>query len=178
MSFRSQFDVTGENQIRGERAESLFDLEARRRGYKVSTVDGEDNYKHHIDKRIWNRERNEFFNVQVKALKKISRSDNQLTDEIVWIEFVNVKGYSGWIYGTFDIIAFERVNDFIIVDRLDLIELCERLVNFNETVYSSAKAVYKIYTRQGRRDKISLIKMKDIESLSNTIWMKSNIIMN
>lgn len=175
---RSQCDVTGENYLRGSHAEGSFDKEALRRGYSVETAIGEDNYKKHIDKRIWNSSICEHFKVQVKSRKKISRFDESVTDEYVWIEFKNNKGYNGSIYGEYDIIAFEREKDFLLVTRLDVLNLCERLVDFNETVYSSIKAVYKIYTRQGRRDKISLIKMKDIESLSNIIWVKSNIIMN
>lgn len=173
MGFRSVFDVTGENQFRGERAETLFDTEAIRRGYSVKTIEGIENYTKHIDKQIWNIQRDEFFNVQVKALKKVSRGDTVLTNNYVWIEFQNVAGYSGWIYGEFDIIAFERLIDFIIVTREDLIELCERLINFDDIVIYSSQAMYKIYTRQGRRDKISLIRMSDLETLNHTIWLKT-----
>jgi len=172
MGYRSQFDITGENQIRGETAESVFERIAISLGYKVETARGYDNYGRHIDKIIWNDSRNERFNVQVKSPKKINRNDSQLDYEHTWIEFSNVKGDKGWLYGESDIIAFDREKDFLIIRRIDLVNLCESMIDFSKTVDRASDSLYQIYTRRGRADKISLVKIRDIETLENTIWVK------
>lgn len=169
---KSKCDLTGENYLRGGYAEDSFDLEAIRRGYSVETSIGEDNYKKHIDKRIWNSSICEHFKVQVKSRKKISRFDESVTDEYVWIEFKNNKGYNGSIYGEYDIIAFEREKDFLLVTRLDVLNLCERLVDFSSKVTNPIEAKNKIYTRSGREDQISLIAMSNIEELNHIKWIK------
>lgn len=169
---KSQRDVTGENYLRGSHAESSFDIEALRRGYSVETAIGEDNYKRHIDKRIWNSRVNEFYSLQIKSRKKISRFDKNVTDDYVWIEFKNNYGYNGSIYGEYDIIVFERATEFLLVTRLDVLSLCERLVDFSSKVNTPVEARNKIYTRSGREDQLSLIAMSDIEKLNHIKWIK------
>ena len=172
MVYINKYDVTGENSIRGNRAEIVFGDLARDRGYQIKYIEGVRQYTDHVDIEIYNDDRKEFFTVQIKAQKKINRSDNIFTNKYIWVEFTNVVGNHGWIYGNYDIIAFERQYDFLIVSRKDLLSLCERLVDFSMRVYSSSEALYKIYQRSGRKDSITLIKEEDVEKLDNVIWLK------
>ena len=56
-----------------------------------------------------------------------------------------------------------------------MILLCERIVNTLVKVDKVSEALYSIYSRKGRRDEISLIKMKDIlDNIKTTIWKKES----
>lgn len=108
----------------------------------------------------------------VKARKRINRSDNSEQDQFVWIEFKNVAGNEGWLYGQADFIAFEQLDHFIVVKREHLVGLAENKCNLKEIVQTSNKALYRGYTRKGRKDLISIIKMSDIKQLPIQIYKK------
>jgi hypothetical protein len=94
------------------------------------------------------------------------------TYQQLWIEFKNVLGNNGWLFGSADFIAFERQNDFVLVARKNLITLCEKIVK-KEKVSNPIDALYKTFSRKTRKDELSLIKMDDILSSTKTfIWPK------
>ena len=96
---------------------------------------------------------------------------NNLPDEI-WVEFKNVRGDKGWLYGGASIIAFDMPEEggFSIVDREELAFFCEKHVR-NESVSNKAEAYLKRYTRKDRQDVISILKLHDIKSLmSYRVW--------
>ena len=51
----------------------------------------------------------------VKAMKKINRSDNHPNENIHWVEIKNVHGNNGWLYGKADYIVFETEDYWITV---------------------------------------------------------------
>jgi hypothetical protein len=61
----------------------------------------------------------------IKALKKVKRSDADTNQEIHWIEIENVHGKNGWLYGAADYIAFETNKSWLIVKRENLVKLVE-----------------------------------------------------
>lgn len=67
------------------------------------------------------------YSYDVKSLKKRRAKDNQVDPDIIWIEFKNVRGNIGWLYGKANRIAFELQEEFIIVDREDLKKIAESL---------------------------------------------------
>jgi hypothetical protein len=173
MGFRSRYDSTGESQKMGESAEGSFELLALKKNLKIEKA-SEKQQKSHIDFILTDLKNKKYF-VDVKACKKTSRNSTKTNENLVWIEFKNVAGFKGWLYGAADFIAFERSDDFVIVPRTALVNLCERIVNTSKKVSLVEDALYSIYNRKGRKDEISLIKMEDI--LKNTkcsIWQKSN----
>tara|TARA_R110000824_G_scaffold37519_1_gene115069 strand:- start:113 stop:622 length:510 start_codon:yes stop_codon:yes gene_type:complete len=107
------------------------------------------------------------FSVDVKARKRKSRDSDEYDDEYVWIEFKNVQGRRGWLYGKADKIAFETEAGFLMVDRDELAKWCEEKVDFKKSARNASSAIYKVYTRKGREDLISRIKTEDIRSLSS-----------
>lgn len=172
MTYRSKYDFTGESQKMGESAEDLFEFLATKKTLKVEKA-SKKQQKSHIDFILTDLKNKKYF-VDVKACKKTSRISKKTNENLVWIEFKNVAGYKGWLYGDANFIAFERQSDFVIVSRLALVNLCERIVNRSNKVSFVEDALYSIYNRKGRKDEISLIKMDDI--LKNTkfsIWQKS-----
>ena len=166
------FDKTGESQKMGETAEFIFEILAKNKNLKVEKAT-EKQQKSHIDFILTNSNNKKYF-IDVKACKKTSRNSKKTNEKLVWIEFKNVAGHKGWLYGASDFIAFEREEDFVIVPRTALVNLCERLVNTSNKVFLVEDALYKIYNRKGRKDEISLIKMDDIlNNMKFSIWQKS-----
>jgi len=101
--------------------------------------------------------------VDVKALKRINRSDSMFSTDYTWVELQNVRGNTGWLFGDADYIAFEQLNHFLIVKRIDLIDFCKKNVK-DQFVDRASQAIYKKYQRKNRQDIISLISLKDLVS--------------
>jgi len=140
-----------------------FDLTARESSFKENVHD-------HIDFFIKGKTETLIgfnFSVDVKARKRKSRDSDEYDDEYTWIEFKNVQGKRGWLYGKADKIAFEVDEGFLMVDREELVRWCDKKVDFKKSVRSAYAAIYKVYTRKGREDLISRIKTEDIRSLSS-----------
>ena len=160
----------------GKRAEVCFKGLAERRGYTVIQTSSSSNIREHIDFILATDDAPDKIAIDVKARKKVSRSSNGYDDENVWIEFNNVRGDPGWLYGKADMIAFERAWDFVLVDRESLREYCEATVS-PVLVKSTEEAIYKSFQREGRKDIISRVPMKDIMhpysfSVGIEIWKK------
>jgi hypothetical protein len=170
MGYRNAFDVTGENQATGEKAEFLFEKIAKSKGFLTKSATLKQQLSH-IDFIVETKDKKSY-TFDVKGRKRITRKDASVTDEMVWIEFKNVQGKNGWLYGAADFIAFERELDFVIISRNNLVTLCERIVQ-NKKVSSPNDALYAKFTRPTRKDELSLIKMDDILKGAKTyIWQK------
>jgi len=160
----------------GRRAEVCFKGLAERRGYTVIQTSAASNIREHIDFILARDNEPDKIAIDVKARKKVSRYSDEYDDENVWIEFNNVRGNPGWLYGKADKIAFERAFDFVLVDRESLKEYCEATVS-PVIVKSRAEAIYKSFQRNGRKDVISRVPMKDILhpysfTVGTEIWKK------
>ena len=77
------------------------------------------------------------------------------------------------MYGEADYIAFEKKDYFLVVDRISLKNLCEKLIDRNkEFVKQCYEAKYRIYQRRDSEE-ISLIKTSDIKKIKRkSIWKK------
>jgi hypothetical protein len=171
MKYRNRFDRTGECSETGYDAENLFISIAEKQGWKAVKADRKQQLAH-IDVFL-SKEHYPTYAIDIKARKKIKRSDSQASDEFIWVEFLNVAGKGGWLVGAAQYIAFERENDFVMVNRHLLWKLCLKIIDQNERVESSKDALYKIYQRKGRKDEISIIKFSDIfENLTFKVWPK------
>ena len=64
--------------------------------------------------------------VDVKAAKRVRRSDARASSEIMWVETKNVRGKPGWVYGKARLIAQEVPGiGFLLLDRESLAKLAE-----------------------------------------------------
>ena len=105
----------------------------------------------------------------VKSLKRINRKG--VPDENVhWIEFVNVRGGTGWLYGKADFFAFETLDYWVIVSRSKLQEFIEAKCKNKE--WTNTKELYKLYRREGRKDIITLVKTIDLMCIASKIICK------
>lgn len=106
----------------------------------------------------------------VKGLKKNNRSDDTIDSDIHWIEIANVKGNLGWLYGKADYIAFETLEDWMIVRRVDIIDLVNLKV-INKSI-SKSKDFYTLYQRYGRQDIIVKVPTSDLRRITKKVFKK------
>jgi len=166
---RNRFDKRDSLEL-GERAENQFAGMARRAGWQVSPSSQDENIDEHWDFRIENGAEN--FRVEVKSSKRIHRNDRAAQAEFIWVELRNVRGKVGWLFGKADLIAFENESAFAFVKRLDLLKIVNQKVNLVAKVKDPNDALYKIYTRSGRKDKLTLLAAGDIEEIKFMEWKK------
>ena len=168
---RNRFDKKDSLEL-GRRAEDTFARLAIQHGFKVSPASKKGNIDEHFDY-VMERD-GKSHKVDVKSLKRRSRGDKELQDEFLWIELHGVrKDDAGWLYGgKADLIAFELIKSFRLVDRLDLIELVVKLMDFEAKVSSPKDALYKVYSRKDRPDLLTMIKSDDLLKITNVDWRK------
>jgi hypothetical protein len=168
---RNRYDKTGECIQSGLGAEQIFDQIAESKNLEVKNARRRENIHKHIDKYV--TQESKTWSVDIKARKKTSRSDSDAQDEWIWIEFQNVRGNLGWLYGEADNIAFETQDSFVIVDRKSLIDYVENAVDMAKPVRKSYLAKYKTYQRAGRNDLLTMVELsKIIENCKHFVWQK------
>jgi hypothetical protein len=167
---RNRFDKKDSLEL-GEKAEGLFAEMARRTGWQISPSSKDENIDQHWDFHIIKGAGN--FKVEVKSAKRIHRNDSGIQFEYTWVEIHGVRPKdTGWLFGKADLIAFEKESSFILVKRLDLLAVVNKKVNLVAKVRDSKDALYKIYTRDGRKDKLTLLRTSDIEEIKFMEWKK------
>ena len=122
----------------------------------------------------------EFYNpvksikIDVKGLKYKKRNDGNPLDIEFWVELVGNTGHLGWVYGKADYIAFEAINEWLIVDREELSKLAEKLCKNGKLVYNVYEARNNMYQRKnwGRIDQTTIVYKKELLSLSKTKIIK------
>jgi len=107
--------------------------------------------------------------IDVKAMKKLNRTDNNAEESIHWLEFVNVYGNNGWMKGSADYIAFEMESSWLIAHREGLLDKCRAQIH-REYRY---KEPYYLYQRKGRRDIITMVHTSFISNCVATIYYPS-----
>jgi hypothetical protein len=108
------------------------------------------------------------FKYDVKAMKKFRRSDDYPTDRIHYVELKNVNGDDGWLYGKADRIAFETRRYWLIVSRLEL----QKAIDGMDMQKSDCPAPYKLYSRKGRSDLMTLVPTIDLLSMAEKVMEK------
>jgi hypothetical protein len=106
----------------------------------------------------------------VKAVKKVNRSDGETDETIHWVELINVRGNRGWLYGEADYFAFELDEYWVIVNKQILQTFIAKKCAKKEK--SDTPALYKIYNRRDRLDAITLVKTIDLMYLAEQIIEK------
>ena len=150
---------------RGQGVEAMFARLLNKRTTDVRAADLKEQFSH-VDYF------SDFGKIDVKARKRVARKDTDVQDDLVWLEFKNVQGKFGWLYGKADWIAFERDEDFVLVKRHDLALMAEKLCDVGDRVAVGKDALYKGYQRSGRKDLLSIVKMSDILKLYHQLWTK------
>ncbi len=112
----------------------------------------------HIDV-FWIKE-GTVYSADVKAMKRQNRS-GEVDSKLTWVEFVNVQGKPGWLYGKANMIAFELENSFMIMDRLHVAEAA--LQHVDTTKFSPTPSVGLSYRRESRpKEHTGLMRTADL----------------
>ena len=168
---RNKFDKKDSLEL-GERAEHLFIIATVRLGWKVSASSKDENIDEHWDYLI--EKDGMAYKVEVKSRKRISRKEEALRTDLTWVEIHGVRPKdAGWLFGRADLIAFEKEKSFLLVKRRDLLALVNKKVNLVAKVQDPKDALYKIYSRPGRKDKLTLLPTRDIEGIKFIEWNKT-----
>lgn len=169
MTYINKFDTTKQCAIQGQNAERNFKDILESEGYLVREATKQEQFEH-VD--FIATKDNKTTRFEVKARKKIKRGDEECQDELIWIEFIGVSGHPGWIYGSSSFIAFETEKEFLLVERVKLLDMVERKCNVFNRVFSPYDALYNGYQRKGRKDLISLVKESDVRKIADRIIIK------
>lgn len=174
MHRQHKYDYNGKAKDIGDKAVVLIEKMAADRSYEVKKSSKQEDCKEHFDYRF--TKDNKTIKVEVKAMKRVSRSQDSGQDEWIWVEFKNVIGELGWLYGKADYIAFEMKDSFLFVDRQDLAKLSEKVVDMRDIVKSPFEARRKCYHRKDRPNElVSMIHINDILSsneIKYKVWKK------
>jgi len=129
-------------------------------GWEVRNSTREEDYKKHIDCFI--SKDGQTFSVDVKARKRVARGGAYTNN--LWIELRGVNNTRGWLFGGHaDFIAFESADgEFVVVERSEIIRFINSIKNKMSYVKSPYHALYNVYTRNGRDDKLTMIKPGDV----------------
>ena len=159
--YQHKYDYKGKAKAIGDSAVKTIVQMAEQRDYKVKKASRKEDIEDHFDYRFIKNSKT--IKVEVKAMKRVSRSQDKGQDEWIWVEFKNTIGNSGWLYGKAHYIAFELKDHFLFVDRKDLVKLSEKVVDMDTVVKSPYEAKRKCYHRRDRPDElVAMIHISDI----------------
>jgi hypothetical protein len=163
-------DVNGICSAHGHKTEDVFHELLKAEGFPVRRATRKEDMFEHFDFEV--NKNNKLIKYEVKARKRVSRSDDNYQDELIWCEILNVLGENGWVFACADYIAFEREKDFVIVEREKLADFIKLKCNLRKQAYRAEDALYCRYQRRGRKDCLTLIKGSDIEGLAERFIKK------
>ena len=125
--------------------------------YKTRNSSRQEDMKDHVDVWVERRDGKEY-GVDVKG---------GTTYDTVWVEFKNVRGDKGWLYGKASYIAFDMPEEggFLVVPREELRKYAEKHVT--KEFVDKKNAYKKLYQRKERKDVITKLNVADIKSIKN-----------
>lgn len=151
---------SADDTARGNASEEAFRNLAIKNGFSVVKSTVEDDRHRHFDFIIT---KNTPLRIEVKGLKRFPILNNdRTTNHFLLIEWANVNGKQGWIFGDADLIAFEREDGFMLIPRRHLMEVAKKLCKDGKNVARREEMLYNYYTRDGRDDRVSAIMIDDI----------------
>ena len=137
-------------------------------GGEVEKSSRKEDVKDHIDF-WWDSPKKGRIGIDVKGIKKNSRSDKKPDDTIQWLELQGVTGHPGWLYGKAEYIAFRTFSKIIFVNREKLLSFALEKVKNKEVVYDTPKECYVPYKRKkwGRDDLSFKAHTSDLEEIAD-----------
>jgi hypothetical protein len=117
----------------------------------------------------WDSPKKGRIGVDVKGLKKSKRDDKEYDDSINWLEFKNVQGNIGWLYGKADYIAFKTKASILFVKLDKLRNYAEDKIKGKELVFETPKDFYIPYQRMkyGRKDVMIKVPTSDLLAIAD-----------
>lgn len=127
----------------------------------------------HWDYRVVNYDIPFDMKVELKAMKRMSRS-GKVQDTWAWIELHGVReNEKGWLINSkADYICFEREDRFEFYPRLELLGRVLLLTDLTEWVDRATQAKYKLYSRRGRPDILTMVEFDELKDILAFTWSK------
>tara|TARA_B100000676_G_C17529670_1_gene556997 strand:- start:104 stop:601 length:498 start_codon:yes stop_codon:yes gene_type:complete len=159
--------------------DSTFPELARKKGYIVKDVDkalSKNGIDFHVQG-IYRKTKKEV-NMLFAVKRRKSKKKSKYLDRWTWIEYKKAGKGDGWIYGPAHFIAFERSNDFVIVNRkvlLDFLHSGKCRVRWDMPFVKTPKeAKYRIFQNPRSGAQITQVLTKEIIKLEGAqVWPKS-----
>lgn len=161
--------------IEGIIAEKYFEILCQNKSIPVTPATVKENrnekwdYSVVIDSIDWN--------VDVKCMKRIKRSDPNSQDKFVWIELDRVCENNppiGWLYAKkSNMVAFECRDEFILIEKSKLQTLVNKKLNHVAKVTPTVNYIYKRKRAGKKYDTLTLLHASDIRSAAFDIWPKT-----
>jgi len=155
-------DVIRECTNRGMRAQDRFSECIVKNGFLIKAATKEEDINSHIDFFIKRQSDGAEFSVDVKAKRTLKVHEPSSNIDWIFIEVKNVMGARGWIYGDADLIAFEREDCFLVVDRKSLLDFLVRRCDLSKRAPAASEAYYIAYSRDNRADLITMMNVNDL----------------
>jgi len=124
-----------------------------------------ENIYEHWDVRIDN------IKIDIKGMKRELRNDSSVNGYRHYIELRGVRGHPGWLYGKADYFAFETIEDFLLVEKIKLQKWVDKNIIKEEV---TKPELYKLYSRVGRLDQMTLVKTSDLFLISDIFVSKED----
>ena len=107
--------------------------------------------------------------IDVKGLKKINRSNDEVNEHIHWLEIKGIIGKNGWCYGDAEYFCFELKSYWVVVAKEDI----QNFIKDNVIKeYTEKPTLYKLYQRQGRKDVLTMVTSYDLCYISSYMHKK------
>lgn len=137
-------------------------------GGTISVATSDEDMNKHVDF-WWTKPDRTTVGVDVKGMRKRSRYDLRPDNDITWLEFQNVNGAPGWLYGEAKYIAFRRIGLTAFVDRVKLVTYAENLIRGKAIVDVRPSVCGVPYTRSrwGRADITTMASLDDVQALAD-----------
>lgn len=166
--FGGQQYATNKTNEMGELAEKKFSIFCSKYNYmKLRNATKYEEIVYHYDYVLQINLKNEYeyYRIEVKSMKSKKRGQKQ-DPNIIFLEYNNIDGGIGWLYGNADYIAFEQNKFFILFPRIDLLKFAECKRKKIKTVKDSG-IINTLYSRRNRKDLIGCFSLNEIKEKCN-----------
>jgi len=109
---------------------------------------------------VFDKKEIKYFKIEVKSMKTRKRG-KPVDPNIIYLEYKNVIGGPGWLYGKSDYIAFEQPNSFLMVLTSDLVKFANNKKD-NLKISTKSGIINTLYSRRNRSDLIGCFSLEDI----------------
>ena len=172
---RHRRDRTGHARNMGYNAEVHFKQKCKEKQYTWENASKFQNCEQHIDCFI-ETPKGLKLSVDVKAAKKIARSDQKAQDKYTWIEWIRRDGKEGWAQSNVNYIAFQMLNgDFLMVKTEELrnhvaplVEKYKRIVRV-DSQHDAKNGI--LWRRAGNKDAMTLIETDVLALLPSSFFI-------
>lgn len=149
----------------GKVEDEVMEITKKAFGGDVEKATEKEDMEKHVDF-WWDSPRRGRIGIDVKGIKKNDKKEED--DSFQWLEFTNVKGNPGWLYGEEEYIAFKTFTQIVYVKREVLKDYAEKKMGNKKPVNYRPDEYFVPYTRSkwGRYDVVIKVPMSDIIELA------------